>query len=557
MEVIAFPEQEMYAVSATTVDSVSFFRTYMPDIPYRKHETGVWFKVPMTEETYKILDNLAFPMEGKEPLRYRYDIPLVEGQYSPMEHQITTAAFYAQNPRCFNLSTMRTGKTAADVLATEYLMQRGLMSGAQLIVCTVSNLGGVWEDTITSTLPHRKVVRLHGGTGADERREQFREIANYYLINYDGVKMIAHELAQAVTEGRIGGITIDELTHMKNTDSGRWKAMDMVVNGGKHKIGTGKKAKEVCYKPVKYARGLTGTPGSDPENVFGYVRLINPPNMTYTKNSWKMKVKYKWGTQGWQWQLKDDYLDQVEQALQPTIRFNKDHIMDLPPVMKSTLDAPLSPEQQKIYNKLRKDMVMQLESGEQVVASKQSALVSKLLQVASGAVISTDQEVVNLDVSPKLNVLFDLIEATERKVVVFGAFTGVLELIRDAVREKGYTCELVDGSVTGAKREVIFRDFMNRPDPRVIVCHPQTTAFGVELAAADTLVFFGPPLSGDFVYSQAIERASSMKQTAEVINLYHIVSTADEKKIFTAIEKGVSIGSMMNKLYEEIQEDVV
>ncbi|MFK3810442.1 hypothetical protein ACI1VO_26990, partial [Escherichia coli] len=84
---------------------------------------------------------------------------------------------------------------------------------------------------------------------------------------------------------------------------------------------------------------------------------------------------------------------------------------------------------------------------------------------------------------------------------------------------------------------------------QVILCHPRTTAFGVELAAADTMVFFGPPLSGDFVYQQAIERMSSLKQKAASCQIIHLSSTWEERKLFTSIHNGVSINEAINEMF--------
>lgn len=43
----------------------------------------------------------------------------VEGKYEPMKHQWISGVFMAEHKRCFNLSTMRTGKTGSTLLAYE------------------------------------------------------------------------------------------------------------------------------------------------------------------------------------------------------------------------------------------------------------------------------------------------------------------------------------------------------------------------------------------------------------------------------------------------------
>ena len=54
----------------------------------------------------------AFIMNKIERIKQLVDFK-VEGKYQPMDHQWQSAVFMAEHRRCFNLSTMRTGKTGS------------------------------------------------------------------------------------------------------------------------------------------------------------------------------------------------------------------------------------------------------------------------------------------------------------------------------------------------------------------------------------------------------------------------------------------------------------
>ena len=87
-----------------------------------------------------------------------------------------------------------------------------------------------------------------------------------------------------------------------------------------------------------------------------------------------------------------------------------------------------------------------------------------------------------------------------------------------------------------------------------MICHPVTTAYGVELAAADTMVFNGPPPLGNFIYAQALERLSSAKQKASSISVIRVMSSPEEVKFFKALDKGQDMGNFINKLFEDFPE---
>ena len=73
------------------------------------------------------------------------------------------------------------------------------------------------------------------------------------------------------------------------------------------------------------------------------------------------------------------------------------------------------------------------------------------------------------------------------------------------------------------------------------MCHPRTTAFGVELASADYIICYGVPLTGAFMYQQMFERLSSARQTAEETFVVHLSAGKQDKLSFSALASGVNI----------------
>ena len=508
--------------------------------PWRDKQLVV---LPCTEDTIRLLENLNLKCDGMEPYRLLYNTPAAEGRYPPMAHQITTAAFCSIHKRAFVTSTMRTGKTFSMVACMDYLQSRGKVQGAALIIATVSNLTGVWYDCLCKTLPHRKAVVVHGGTGKKDRLKKLAEPAHYYIINYDGVKMVKDELIRMVRDKLIGMVVVDELTHYGNPQSGRWKALNAVLNGS---------------SPVPYVWGLTGSPGDNPIPIYGFVKLINPTRMPCARlSTWRELTMIHWGRETWQWRPRPESNQIIYETMQPNIRFDKKDIMDLPPVVRQRRDCYLSGEQQNAYGTMKAEMVALLESGEMIEAVHKASLVSKLFQIALGTAIIGGGKKVQLDNTSRVDVIEECIKEASQKVVIFCAYTGVIDRLAEQLMARKYAVAIVDGRVTGKQRATIFRDFQTKKVPQILICHPQTTAFGVELSAADTMIFNGPPLSGGFVYEQALERLSSLKQQASQIAIIQIAATAEERLFFDGLDRGVKSSALVNDMFTNLTKNSV
>lgn len=240
------------------------------------------------------------------------------------------------------------------------------------------------------------------------------------------------------------------------------------------------------------------------------------------------------------WVPKDGHEEVVKKAMSPCIRFDKEQILTVPIPEVITEYVPLSTEQEKWTKSLVEDLAIMVDSNE-IEATTASSIAQKLLQVSGGAVRASDGTVVRVDATPKLNKLMEVIRRTERKKVVFSSFVGINDMLVEYIRSQGFSCEKVDGSVTGNKRSTILKDFLEAKDPHVLVCHPRTTAFGVELASADTIICYGTPITGALMYQQMFERLSSARQTAKETFVVHLSAGKQDKLSFAALKTGVNI----------------
>ncbi|ETD72784.1 hypothetical protein V757_02265 [Pelistega indica] len=481
-------------------------------------------RVPHTIESIRVLANLGVKTKNLSPINYYYGFPKIKGVYAPMKHQIETARFLSENPRAFCLNQPRTGKTASVIMALDFLKQQGIAKSI-LVVAPRSCLRDVWETEIFGLVPSMSVAVLHGTK--QQRLKLLAQNYDVFIINPDGIKVISAELQKAVEQGRINVVVFDEVTDFANPQSERWKCANRVT------------------KTAKYVWGLTGTPGG-PEGVYGMVKLILPHNMDCSFSSWRDRTMVQVNTH--KWVTRTSYLESIFAVMQPNICFKKDDIMDLPPLQQFDRMGQLSKEQESLYTSVRKFMRSDMAN---ITAQSAAVATSKLMQIATGAVKTDEDKVQYLDIAPRMEVLLDIIKEAEYKVLVFAPFTGVIDLLEREI-SKHYSCAVVDGRTAGHKRDAIFNSFRLQKDPHVLIAHPKTMSFGLELASADTIVFWGAPLNGTFVYQQAIERINSKLQKSKTPAVVHLYSTPIESKLFTALKAGIDINTAVLDIFKEV-----
>ena len=294
---------------------------------------------------------------------------------------------------------------------------------------------------------------------------------------------------------------------------------------------------------------MTGTPAAQsPLDAYGLAKLVNPEGVPKFFTGWRDKVmnkltQFKCGA-------KITAAEDVHTALQPAIRFTKAQCLDLPPVMTVTREVPLTPQQGKYYKMLKDKMIMQA-AGETITAVNAAAGVNKLLQISAGAAYTDNQEVVEFDCSPRLNVLLEVLEETQRKVLVFAPYRHSIDTISTFLQKHNIDCDQIHGDISANRRTAIFKKFQTEESPRVLVIQPQSASHGVTLTAADTVVFWGPVMSVE-TYLQCCARTDRVGQTSDKVTVVHIQGSDIERKMFRQLATRVTEHSALIKLYEEV-----
>jgi superfamily II DNA or RNA helicase len=472
----------------------------------------------------RVLKNLGVknvPM----PITRRYDWP---GRFTPMAHQIETSAFLTAHRRAFCFNDPGTGKTLSALWAADYLMKRGEVRRV-LILCPLSIMHSAWMGDIGSSIIHRSAVVAHHAQST-RRIEMIQQDYEIVIANYDGLNLIADEIN---ANGKFDLVIVDEANAYKNPSTRRWKALSSII------------------KPETYLWMMTGTPASQsPVDAYGLARLVNPTGVPKFQTAWRDKVMNK--VTMFKWAAKPDARDKVFEALQPAIRFTKAQCLDLPPVITVTREVPMTPQQNKYYKMLKEQMLVRT-AGETISAVNAGVAVNKLLQISCGAAYTDDKEVVEFDAAPRLNVLNEVLEETDRKVIIFALFRSSIDTIVTYLTKHGFGVGQIHGDVTATKRGQIINDFQTTDTIRVLVMQPQATAHGITLTAADTVVFFGPLMSVE-QYVQCIARADRKGQDSDKVTVVHIESSPIEKKLFKAMSTKVNDSVLLTDMFAQEME---
>jgi SNF2 family DNA or RNA helicase len=400
---------------------------YVPTARRIEHQGKELVAVPHRTTELQLLANLGIK-NIPSPVELHYDWP---GPYPPFHAQRETVKFLTMYRRAYCLNDLGTGKTMAAVWAYDWLRREKVVNKA-LVVAPLSTLEVVWADALFQALPALRVTVLYGGRA--QRKKLLDLDSDVYVINHDGVKVLQKEL-EARTD--INLVILDELSQVaRNAGTDRWKAMRDLLRGR------------------EWAWGLTGTPRPNAAtDAWAQCRLLTPhtvpPFFSRFRDETMIQVsQYKWIE-------REDAVQRVYQAMQPGIRFTRDACVDLPPVIYEERRANLTGVQGTAYNSMVKAMYAEYK-GHEINAVNEGVKQMKLVQIACGAVYDNVQSVVTLDPGPRVEIVRELIDASQGKTIVFVPFRHILNEVASRLAMTT-SVAVVHGGVSPADRVRIHR----------------------------------------------------------------------------------------------------
>lgn len=495
---LLLPLTETYAPAAAVPG-----REFLPD-------DGGRIAVPYTPDAVAMTNLLcSTALPGPAFASWKYP-----GLYSPYMHQRETVDFLTKHRRAFVLSGMGSGKSASALWAAEFLRSIGLVKRV-LIFSPLSTLRIVWADEMFKIRPDVQVAVAHGSK--EKRQAAINGKAPYVVTNHDSIRLA--DMDPRKLAGMFDLIIIDEASVFKTWSSGgmptRYKAMKALAHA------------------VPRLWLLTGTPTPNgPLDAWALIKLVNK-SFTMSKSTFQNRTMNQ--ISEYKWVSKIDAKETVAAMMQPAIRFSKEQVMKYLPAKVFTMrEVPLSAEQTKVRNDIRKEAVAE-HRGKKITAVNAAVLGGKLMQVAGGVVFDELGSAVPLDYAPRYNELLDLIEQADGKVLVFASYTEIVRRLRRDLNKDGHRVEMVYGDTAVGRRTEIFRGFQTDDTVDIIVAHPGTMAHGITLTAATLVVWFTPAPSTE-LFEQANDRPHRPGQKRTVV-VAMICATPEERKRFSQLRK--------------------
>ena len=438
--------------------------------------------VPHNLDETRVLNSIGIKVPS--PVQYKYDW---SGQYQPFDVQRTTVDMMTLHPRAFVLNDMGSGKTISTLWAYDYLRDKRKVRRA-LIVAPLSTLERAWGDEVFRNFPHLNYAVLHGS-----RQKRLSLLADksfdLYIVNHDGMEIIADDLAQ---RHDIDLVVIDELAVLRNAQTNRWKAANEICN------------KQKPRNVVRRVWGLTGTPTPNaPTDAYAQVKLLRPDAIESGFGRFKDRVMMQ--ISQYIWIPRPEAQEVVAGFMQPSVRFSLEDCVDLPELIYTEREAPLSADQAKAYNQMMNQLATEVANGE-IIAVNEGVKASKLIQIACGVAYDIDGIERVVGGEARMKVVEELIEeSASGKAIVFCPFRSVVRHVTEKLRKTGYRVEAIDGGTSKGERDRIFSAFQQGKELQVIVAIPSCMAHGITLTASSTIVWYAPVTSNE-TFTQANAR---------------------------------------------------
>jgi len=479
----------------------------------------------------KILRNMN--IRAPSPIRYYYDWPHPARFEKVFDHQYTTSEFLTLHPRCYCLNEQGTSKTASALWAADYLQQLGIVHRV-LIVAKLSTLEQVWMSEIFDCVMRRTALLLTGD--ADRRRIRLSKPVDFYIINHEGLHIIAKDL---IARSDIDLVIVDEAAAYRNSQTLMYRTLQKVIKQRKLWL-------------------LTGAPCPNaPTDAWALARLVDPSRVPEYYSQFKRATMHQ--VTAHRWVPAPGSHELAFEAMQPAIRFKKSDCLSLPPVTFSSRAVPLSVEQQQSYRQMMLHCVADAATT-QVQAVNAADKIGKLRQILCGAVkdAKADRYLV-LDHAPRLKVLLETIEEASAKILIIVPFKGIVGVLRQEIqawhdkRHDGRRCALVNGDVSQTQRNIIYEDFREDPSLTELVCHPRVMAHGLNLTEADLLIFYAPIYSNDESI-QVMDRFNRPGQTRKM-TVVRLVANSLESSIYALVEGRALTQENILSLYKKQLEE--
>ena len=357
---------------------------------------------------------------------------------------------------------------------------------------------------------------------AKERTAAVNHSAMIYVVNRENVKWLVEHYEKNGLRWDFDCIVIDELSGFKNYQSQRFKYLRKV-------------------RPfVKRWIGLTGTPTSNGlMDLWAEIGILDGGERLGRFIGRFRDAYFKAGSMNPSTGVIFSYVprqgaeEQIyEKISDMTISMKALDYLDMPECVYVNHEVELNTQERKLYDQLKKDLIIPLEDGD-IDAANAASLSNKLLQMSNGAVYDENGETRVIH-QRKLEKLEDLIESANGQPVLIAYW---FKHDRQRIMEHLTACGYSPRDIRESKD---IKDWNGGKIP-VALIHPASAGHGLNIqSGGHILIWFGLTWSLE-LYQQTNARLWRQGQK-ETVTIHHIVTknTVDEDVLSALASKDVT-----------------
>jgi len=424
----------------------------------------------------------------------------------PYPFQMETIIYGIKHPSCGLLLEMGLGKTRCAIDIARYRIQTENIE--KVLVVTPTSIMYNWGQEIKKFSEYKSVV-LHSHIRSERiaRIEALNHSKQYHfgIINYEAL----HSYYSKITDMNIGLLIFDESArYIKNHLTKRTKAAIAISE----KVGR--------------AIILTGTPiANRPLDIWSQFRVMDR-GKTFGTNFYRFRTIFFNTIQRHRFKefvLKEDSAKYINSGIYDTcIRFKKGDVLpDLPKKLYYKIEIPLSGKTKAIYNRVKKEVITDIETTRGKSTLVITNILTKLLRlqtITSGFIKGEDGKTNKLLETPKLNALIDEIESivdAEEYAVVWVRFLYTIKLIKNELKKR----KIKSITMSGEDKDKYdkWKTFQKDKSIPIFIGQIQSGGIGIELFKLDSnantqhMIFYENVWSLD-VREQAIDRIHRIGQ---------------------------------------------
>lgn len=392
------------------------------------------------------------------------------------------------------------GKTAVAIRA---VMEAGV---GNVLVVTKKSLIHNWELEIGRWCTNQQII--------------------WTVINYEQLTKHA--------EQRFDALIVDEAQCIKNRRAKRTKLVHSIA------------------KKIPYVWLLTGTPiVNSPADLWSLLHTVDPKKFS---SFWRFIDKHCYTYHNYFGHIeigniKDD--QEFAREVAPYMLRRTKELLKLPPLSFEDVYVELLPEQKRIYDQLRRELIVYLDENgdDSITATNTLALLTRLRQVTCSPALFGGP-----DISSKTDTLIELLEtyAFNHKVLVFSTFAEYVKLLYPKLKQ--FNPLIITGESSEKQRRETVEKFKLRPDYRIVLGTIGAMGEGLNLQEADVVIFLNQdwtPAANEQAYSRAYRRGQD--KPVHVINIV-AHGTVDEhvRDLLRVKDKRISKLDVIKKLREGV-----